>query len=446
MVDRSPDAADLRAVGRADIGPDDGRTAPEARYEQFVRANLRRNYAAHYLHGMLGMTGFRLVNAPTFMPAYLQLLSGSDILVGTGLALRQFGAVVSPLIGASFIEHRRQVLPVAMTLGTLMRLQVLGLALAGWCLGGAWQLAAILLFLFLLGVFTGPQQVAFQLLLAKVIPLERRGRLQAWRNMTGGLIAAALAWGAGHYLIEQKVLGNGYSTTFLLAFMLTSLGLLALRLLMREPEPPTVRPRTALRERLRDLPALVRGTPDFRAFLVAHSLAVAGRLAAPFYILYASAAVGLSGATLGLLSLAYLGADTLANLAWGYAGDRVGFRPVYVVALILSIAATVLLMQADDLATIAVAFVGLGAAMSGQLMSAQTLVLGFGHRDDLAMRLALLGTFEGLLAAIGPLAAGLIATTLGYPILFAASIALSGFALLPLLRARGALNDALSGS
>ena len=412
----------------------DDSEAAEARYQRFVAANLGRNYAAHYLHGMLGMTGFRLVNAPTFVPAYLQLLSGSELVVGIGLALRQLGAVVSPLIGASLIEHRRQVLPVAMLLGTLMRLQVLGLALAGWWLGGVWQLGAILLFLFLLGLFTGPQQVAFQLLLAKVIPIDRRGRLQAWRNLTGGLIAAALAYAAGRYLIERDMLGNGYSTTFLLAFGLTSLGLLALKLLMREPSPPTIRAPTPFRQRLREVPALVSGAPDFRAFLVAHGLAVAGRLAAPFYILYASAEVGLSGATLGLLSLAYLGADTLANLVWGYAGDRVGFRPVYAVALALSVAATALMIRADSLALFAVAFVGLGASASGQAMSAQTLVLGFGHRDDLAMRLAVLGTAEGLLAAIGPVAAGVIAVTLGYPALFAVSILFSSLALLPLWR------------
>ncbi len=41
--------------------------AREAAYEGFVWRNLRRNYAGHYIHGMLGMTGFRLVNAPTFI-------------------------------------------------------------------------------------------------------------------------------------------------------------------------------------------------------------------------------------------------------------------------------------------------------------------------------------------------------------------------------------------
>ena len=50
----------------------------EAAYEDFVRRNLKRNYAGHFVHGMLGMTGFRLVNAPTFVPAYLHMLSGSD--------------------------------------------------------------------------------------------------------------------------------------------------------------------------------------------------------------------------------------------------------------------------------------------------------------------------------------------------------------------------------
>jgi len=34
------------------------------------------------------------------------------------------------------------------------------------------------------------------------------------------------------------------------------------------------------------------------------------------------------GATLGLLSLAFLGADTLSNLVWGYLGDKTGFRLV----------------------------------------------------------------------------------------------------------------------
>ena len=94
----------------------------EAAYEKFVWDNLPRNFAANFMHGMLGMTGFRIVvNTPTFIPVYLHMLASSaaaafppplrlfanpDIVMGLGLALQQVGQVISPIFGASQIEHR----------------------------------------------------------------------------------------------------------------------------------------------------------------------------------------------------------------------------------------------------------------------------------------------------------------------------------------------------
>lgn len=432
----------------AAVGPqhvDEGATDAEAAYERFVWANLPRNFAGHFIHGMLGMTGFRLFNAPTFLPAYLHLLSGSDFVVGLGQSLQQLGGVVSPVIGATQIEHRKRVLPVAILMGTLMRIQILGVALAGFLLHGRALLIAILSFLFLLGLFSGPQSVAFQLLLAKVIPISRRGRLQALRNVTGGAIAAALAWGAGRWLIQRNVFGNGYGVTFLLAFVLTSLGLSALQVLMREPEPPTVRARSRVLDRIREFPVLFRQDRGFMFFMIAQTLATAGRIAAPFYILYAGHSMPLNGANLGLLSLAFLGADTVTNLGWGLTGDRLGFRVTFAVALGVWIAGTVLLMSAPMLMAgrgeglqgveglILAAFFLLGAAQSGFLMSSQTLVLEFGSRDDIPMRLALTTTAQGAMNTIGPLAGGAVSAALGYEALFGVSLALLATALAVLL-------------
>src|SRR5690606_4372414 len=137
------------------------------------------------------------------------------------------------------------------------------LAVSGWFLAGPWALGLALVFLFLLGFFQGPQRVAFQVLLAKVIPVRLRGRLQAWRNLTGGLIAAVLSYLAGTGLVANDVFGNGYATTFFVSFVLTSLGLWALQVMMREPEPPTVRARSTLRERLKDFPALIGDDQGF---------------------------------------------------------------------------------------------------------------------------------------------------------------------------------------
>lgn len=401
----------------------------EAAYESFVRAKLKRNYAAHFMHGMLGMTGFRLVNAPTFVPAYLHLLSGSDVIVGLGLALQQFGGAISSIAGAAHIEHRKYVLSTAMMLGTLMRLQILGMALAGWLLSGRSLLVAVMFFLFMLGLFSGPQNVTFQFLLAKVIPIRWRGRLQGLRNMMGGLIAALLSYFAGHFLIGNNVWGNGYSATFLAAFVLTSMGLTALGLLMREPELPTLRPRMRVRDRMRQFPALLRADDGFRYFMIARTFAIAGRVASPFYIVYASQSIDLSGYNLGLLTFAYLIADTATNVGWGYLADSSGFRSSFIGALVLWIGATVLLMHASALPVFFVAFFGLGAANSGYQMSAQNIVFEFGHRDDMAMRLALSNTAESVMSTAGPAAGGIIAASLGYAAVFSTSAALLAVAL-----------------
>jgi MFS family permease len=413
----------------------------DAAYDRFVEQNLKRNYAAHYIHGMLGMTGFRLVNTPTFVPAYLHSISGSDAWVGIGTSLQQLGGIVSPIIGAAQIEHRKRILPVSVTLGLLMRVQILGLALSGWFLMGEPALLLALLFLFLLGFFQGPQRVAFQLLLAKVIPIRLRGRLQAWRNLTGGLIAAVLSYFAGSWLVANHVFGNGYATTFFVAFVLTSLGLAALQMLMREPEPPTVRARSTLRERMKDVPALIRGDKGFAWFMVARSFAMGSRIGQPFFFLYAAMALGISatddpvgfGAMLAIISFAYMAADTVTNLVWGYLSDHQGFRSTFVISMAINIVGVAALMMSHSLLTMSIAFFAVGAAQSGYLMATTNIVMEYGHRHDVPMRMALSNTAEGAIGALAPLLGTGLVLLWGYEASFFATIVSMAVALVVLI-------------
>jgi MFS family permease len=407
----------------------------EAAYEKFVWDNLKRNYLGNYLHGMLGMTGFRLVNAPTFLPAYLHAVSGSNTIVGLGLALQQFGGVIAPIFTGAQVEHRKKVMPAAMWMGSLGRVAILCIALSGWFLKGPPLVSALLFFILMFGIFMGAQRVVFSLLMSKVIPLSRRGRLQAWRNATGGLIAAGLAYLAGQYIIGPNLFGNGYSTTFILAFVLTSLGLSALQILLREPEPPTTRTQARFRDRLREFPALIAQDRSYGFFLLVQMLATSARIATPFYILYVGHLMPLTGKVQGLLSLAFLGADTASNLVWGYLGDKTGFRLVLLLSIIGWVAATVLLLSVHSLPGIVAAFFVLGAAQAGYMMASQTMILEFGARDDLPMRIAVSATAESITATLGPLLGGAVADLFGYSVVFGASLGFLGAALLILIAA-----------
>lgn len=423
------------------VAPDgEDLAAREAAYEKFVWDNLKRNYLGNYLHGMLGMTGFRLVNAPTFLPAYLHQVSGSNAIVGLGLALQQVGGVISPIFGATKIEHRTRVMPAAIWMGSLARLAVLGMAIAGWLLKGSALVSALLVMMLMFGIFMGAQRVVFSLLIAKVIPISRRGRLQAWRNMTGSAIAAVLAYFAGKYFIGKNLFGNGYSTSFVVAFVLTSMGLWAMQFLVKEPEPPTTRPQTGFRERFRDLPRLISQDRSYGFFLIVQMLVTSARIATPFYILYVGQKLHLHGAvqmgaTLGLLSTAFMLGDTLSNVAWGTLGDKAGFRLVLLLSAVLWVAATVLLMNVALMPLIAAAFFGLGAAQAGYMMSSQTMILEFGSRDELPMRIAVSATAESITATLGPLAGGAVADMLGYDMVFGISLGFLAAGLLLLIAA-----------
>ncbi len=402
--------------------PDVAARHAERRYEIFVQRNLTRNFTAHLLHGMLGQTGFRFINAPTFIPAYLLMLSGgSDLVVGAALALQGLGQMLTPLIGANLISHRSRVLPIGFVTGTLMRSCVLLMGLAGFFLGNDALLITMMVLLMLFGLLEGMQGVIFNYLMSKVIPVKKRGRLTGFRNFLAGTTAAAVAYIGGAYLIGAEASITGYSWTFLLAFVLTAIGLLML-LSVREPEPPEVKVQLSLFEQLREVPQLLSVEKTFRRFIVARTIATTGRMAMPFYILYAGQTIGLSGTTLGMVTFAFTMSGTVSNLLWGFIADRRGFRLVLLITGFLWIVATMLLLSSNSLMVTMIVFVGIGAAVQGFENAARNIVLEFGDRQNLPVRIALANSVSQVAGSLGPLAGGVMASLLGYEWVFVTSI------------------------
>ncbi|HET6474371.1 MAG TPA: MFS transporter [Pseudomonadales bacterium] len=402
------DRADLRA---------------ERRFQIQVQRNLTRNYLAHLVHGMLSQTGFRLLNAPTFMPAYIMMLSGgSNFAVGLSSALQSFGMTLTPMIGANLIEHRKQVLPVALSTGWGMRGMILAISLTGLVFPTSWALWPLLLFLAVFGLFQGMQGVIFNFLMAKLIPSSKRGRLTGLRNFLAGIISALIAWVSGQFLIGSTPTAAGYSYTFLLAFVLTSIGLSSL-VAVREPEPPIVRPKQDLRTRLAQVPSLLRDDREFTRYFLARALATLGRMAMPFYILHEGHSAALSGSTLGILTFAFTLAGTFSNLLWGPLGDRYGFRASFLSSIGLWVASTVLLMLVSgNLWVTVVVFVGIGASAQGFQNASQNMTLEFGRRDDLPVRIAIANTASEFAGTFGPLLGGVLAALAGYQAVFLVSI------------------------
>ena len=403
-------------------------------------AHLTRNTLVQLAHGLLGQTGFRLVAAPTFLPAYLFMLSGSDFVVGLARSLQGVGTVVTPLIGASLIGHRKRFLGVTLASSGLMRLQILGVAVAGFLFGAVHEgtdtsadtavfaVAGIILFLALMGFFQGISQVTMNALRAKVIPINRRGIVSGARHFLAGLSSAAVSYAAGAYIIDANVLGNGYASVFLLAFGITAIGLFALAL-TREPTATNLRARASTMETLRAVRPILREQPAFRRFFYARALGSCGRMALPFYVLFAGTRMELTGATLGLLTTVWMLTSSTTNLVWGYMADRQGYKIVMVATLACWTASHVQLLFVEDLTGMIVFFVLMGTASGGFNQSGQNMVLEFGRLEDIPIRLAASGSAVNLVAVVGPFVGGLVVAATGYVSLFVTTIALQVIAL-----------------
>lgn len=403
----------------------------QRRHREFrsaVERNLKRNVAAQLFNGALGQTGFRLVQAPTFLPAFLFALSGSDFLVGLARSMQAAGTVMSPMIGASLIGHRPRILSATLLLGVLMRLQILGVSLAAFLLGNQSAFAAVVLMMTLMGFFQGMSQVTMNSLRAKVIPVGRRGIVSGMRNFLAGVSAASVSYVAGAYVIEPNLLGNGYASLFLLAFTIGMLGLAGLAA-TREPDAVNVRRREGVVGTFRQVPGLLRANPPFARFFVVRALGTFGRMGMPFYILYASTRTDISGRELGILTTIWMITSSVSNLFWGLLADRRGYRIVMILTLALWAASQLHMLTVTGLGGMMGFFVIMGMAQGGFNQAAQNMVFEFGAEHDIPLRLAASGTAVNAIATIGPVLGGVIVTLHSYQALFVTCFALQALGL-----------------
>ena len=366
----------------------------------------------------MSQIGFRLVNAPTFVPAYLLVLSGgSNLLVGLALFFQGLGQAVTPLWGASLISNRKTVVPIAIKIGFIMRINILFIGLAGLYLPNQITLAFVICLLGLFGLAEGVQGVVFNYLTSKILPVGRRGSLMGLRNFVGGLSASMFAFFVGDYLVGNQDQLEGYSYSFIIAFFISVFGLFALGLI-REPVPPEIGKKQSFSRQLKVIKSLLRKDADFRFFFWARAVATLGKMTLPFYVLYAGQEVGFSGYFLGALTFVFTLSNTFSNLVWGAIADFRGFRVVFLSSIILWILSTSVYFFSVSFVSSIVVFSLVGASISGFESSSRAIVLEFGTLKERPNLIATSNTAAQLAGALGPLFGGFVASWLGYQAVF----------------------------
>jgi len=274
-----------------------------------------------------------------FQTGFALMLGASSFWMGVIGAVPTTAALVQ-LLSSVWVERIGERKGMTAWFSLLARGLWLPIMLIPWVLPREWWLGAFVGLLILSSVALQVPVPAFTSWLSDLVPADHRGRYFGKRNMLAGLttIAATIppAW-----LMDRAVAvwAVPRATVFAMLFGCAVLfGVISFVLLMRQPEPPMVVNPAARTMSIKAMAGLYKkplGDPMFRPFLMFSALFALGQfVAAPFYTVYA-----LENLKLGYTWLQVLGgiASLTALLTmpvWGYVADRLGNKPLLVLAVV----------------------------------------------------------------------------------------------------------------
>ncbi len=401
--------------------------------DQQVERNFRWNFSVNLLDVSFIILGISMVSRETVVPLLISKLTDSPLAIGLVPAVYSLGIYLPQLLGAGVAERLTYKKPFVMVAGVGERLPYLLAGLAVALLAGHWPfgaLVAVIAMQGLSGAAAGFATPAWYDMIAKVIPLRRRGLFTGLSHGLGALMGVAGAGVIG-LVLERWDYPQGFVLLFLLSFamMVVSWGGLALN---REPASPSVREPAPLASYLRRLPGILRGDRNYARYLAAIAVVRAGAMAVGFLLVYGAARFGLSGAEVGLLTGVLIGAQALLNPLWGLLGDRRGHKLVLVGGALALALATGLAWLAPSWPWLVAAFVLLGGFLAADSTSSLNIILEFCDEADRPTYIGLTNTLLAPAIALAPLLGGWLAGWAGYPpmLMLAALLAAVGAGLL----------------
>lgn len=390
-----------------------------------VEANFRWNFTVNALDITFYTLAMNLISQSTILPLLITRLTDSKIAVGAIPAIINMGFLLPQLFTARHAETLKRKKPFIIfwsAIGERIPYLLMGLVVLFFAQSApGLTLAAIYLLLLVTTGAGGALTPYWYDLIAKVIPVQRRGLWSGVGFGLGALMGIAGGALAGRFLSDLPY-PSSFAMCFLAAagFQVVSWACLALN---REPESAAVKQGVGLREYFRALPALLARDRNYQVFLVCRTVIGLSSMAAGFYIVFGSERFTLTGAQVGGLTAVLVGAQALMNLLLGMLGDRRGHKVVLVLGAFAASLSALAALLTTSLAGLWLVFILLGTSLASEAVSAFNIIIEFSPPEDRPTYIGLTNTLLAPVRIIAPILGGLLAAQFGYPVLFAASLA-----------------------
>jgi MFS family permease len=393
-----------------------------------VERYYRRNFAANVGDGAFWQLGISFISVQAILPVFVSRLTTSDLLIGLIPAIMEVGWYLPQLFVAPLVTRLKRVRPMVVWLGVAERLPMLLLG-AGTLLLRDSPAAVLLAVFFGLHVarslVSGTVANAWTELMARIIPARRRGLFFGVMAALGGLLSLAGSAGARAILAGYPFPAN-FALCFVVGFGMASLGWLCLSATVEPATAPSQAPRG--RDYWRSLGAILRQDRNFRRYVISRMTFGLSSMAPGFLAVSAVQRFALGDEQAAVFSALLFGAGVVANLAWGWLGDRLGHKLTLELSGGLLLVSLGCALAAPSVWFYYAAFAALGAANAGNVLATVAIVMEFAPPERRPVYIGLAGTLRAPVAGLAPLLGGWLAGAFGYQALFAVAMVPVGLA------------------
>ena len=206
------------------------------------RQNIRRSFWLLTANGASMHAAMTFVSSDLVLPAFVQTLTTSSVMVGLAGALMRIGWAWPQVFISRIVEPMPRKMPVFVYAGLLRTLVWIVLGVVTFVIGGDRPDFLLMVFMVLYGVatsFMGTTNVPWMDIIGKSVPANERAKMFAVRRLAGGGLSMAAGVVIGFVLSDAS--GLTFPDNYGLLFVLSGLGTgvsVAVFAMIREPIRP----------------------------------------------------------------------------------------------------------------------------------------------------------------------------------------------------------------
>jgi MFS family permease len=388
--------------------------------QQEIERNYRWNFLVNALDGASFWLGMSFFSSTIILPLFVSHFTDSPLVIGLISFLGWGGVFLPQLFTANVVERapRKKFFPV--TLGFFLeRLPIFLLAPMTYFLAASQPVLTLVLFFVLYAWHNfgaGIIIVGWQDMIAKIFPVEKRGRFFGITNFIGngtGILGAL----AVPFILEKFTFPLGYVFSFAITAVLIFLSWVFLSL-TREPAVHSSKPSVSQLDYLRSLPEILRRDHNFRMYLFSQIIFSLSGMATGFLVVYTVRTWSLPDAVASGFMIALQVGLAVANLFFGFLSDRKGHKLCLEICLLLSTLTLVLAILSPNPLWFFPIFFLRGAVNAGTFISGISIVYEFTDAENRPTYIGLANTIPGIVASLAPLIGGWLAGAISYRAMF----------------------------